>query len=123
MDNMPKARGRVIESFRASCQSVLLMSGTGDDAFYYQAQVCEEIQPGACLVLVHARSRLMERVRLFGSLDVNCMFRDDGEFFGVLRHHADHNAWSLEQRVALILRILGPRASSLPIEQPMLPIT
>jgi len=68
---------------QTALSSVLIASGIGDDALYYQAQIVKS-DKDSFIVNFHRGSGFLERVRLFGSMKVRCRLHDNLEFTGEL---------------------------------------
>ncbi len=106
MGNKLKTQALMQSQSAASLKTILIMSANSDDAFHYHAQVADEIHPLVFVVYFHDGSRLLEKVRLFGSVDVYGNFPGHGEFLGNLCLHAGPLKNCPDRRVALELKVL-----------------
>lgn len=68
----------------ASKQNLLLMAGKGDDALFYQAKIFFDRATSLLTVYFHRDARMLERLKLFGSLDVHVFTNSHGYYEGSL---------------------------------------
>lgn len=78
-------RSLAVKKAYGSEKSVLISSGGRDEDLFYQAPLGAPQGPCDFLIYFHETSRLLERVRLLGAIDITAQFSDGRTFAGALK--------------------------------------